>query len=156
MTWGHQYNWLILIALSVAGALIRVFFVQRHKGKASPVPVAVAAVLIMGIAAAIVPRPSVPVATDSIASNAEVFARVQGIVQERCTGCHANVPSQPGFSAPPKGIVLETDEDIVRLAQTIHQQSVVTRAMPIGNLTQITDDERALIDQWYLAGAQSE
>lgn len=155
MTWGHEYNWLILIALSVAGALIRVYFVQRHKGQATPVPIAIAAVLIMGIAAAIVPMPSTQPTPDVSVSAAELFADVQGIVLERCASCHANQPSQPGFSAPPKGIVLESSDDITRQAQTIHQQVVVTRAMPIGNLTGISDDERATINQWFQRGAKA-
>ncbi len=156
MTWGHKYNWLILIALSVAGAAIRVYFVQRHKGKASPVPLVVAAVLIMGTAAAIVPRSNTSANVDSTASAAEIFANVNQVMEARCTSCHAKSPTQPGFSAPPKGVMLESAADIVRQAQLIHQQVVVTKAMPIGNLTQITDEERALIDQWYQAGAKSE
>ena len=155
MTWGHKYNWLILIALSVAGAAIRVYFVQRHKGKASPIPLVVAAVLIMGTAAAIVPKSNTS-AVDSTASAAEVFASVHEVMEARCISCHAKAPTQPGFSAPPKGVVLESDEDLVRQAQLIHQQVVVTKAMPIGNLTQITDEERALIDQWFQSGAKTE
>lgn len=153
MTWGHPYNWLILIALSLAGALIRVYFVQRHFGKQTPLPLIVSAVLIMGVAAAIAPKPAAPVARDASVSNAQLFAGVQDVMQQRCASCHAQAPTQPGFAAPPKGIELESAEDIVRHAQTIHQQVVVTKAMPIGNLTQITDEERALVDQWFQSGA---
>ena len=156
MTWGHEYNWLILIALSVAGALIRVYFVQRHHEKETLIPLVVAAVLIMGVAAAIVPKPPAPVAVDTSVNASQLFAKVQVAVHDRCTVCHANAPTQPGFSAPPKGIVLETADDMVRQAETIHQQVVVTKAMPIGNLTQMTDDERGLIAQWYQTGAKSE
>jgi len=156
MTWGHEYNWLILIALSIAGALIRVYFVQRHKGNQTLTPLAVSAVLIMGVAAAIAPRPTEPVALDPGVSAAEVFANVQEIVEIRCANCHAKVPTQAGFSSPPKGVILESADDILRQAQTVHQQTFVTKAMPIGNLTQITDDERALIDQWFKSGAKAE
>lgn len=153
MTWGHEYNWLILIALSVAGALIRVYFVQRHKGVQTPIPLIAAAILIMAVAAAIVPKARAPVVLDASVNVIEQFAEVQSVIQERCTVCHADVPSYPGFSAPPKGIVLQTADDIVAQAQTIHQQSVITNAMPIGNLTQITEAERTLIDRWFLSGA---
>ncbi len=156
MTWGHEYNWLILIVLSVAGALIRVYFVQRHKGNQTVIPLVVAAVLIMGVAAAIVPRPTKPVALDPAVSSAELFAKVQTVMETRCASCHANVPTQPGFSAPPKGVVLESADDILRQAQTIHQQVVITKAMPIGNLTQISEEERVLIDQWFQLGAKGE
>ena len=33
MAYGHEYNWLILIGISLAGALIRIYFVARHKGR---------------------------------------------------------------------------------------------------------------------------
>ncbi len=76
-------------------------------------------------------------------------------MEVRCSNCHAQTPTQPGFSTAPKGVMFDTAEDIVRQAQTIHQQVVVTKAMPIGNLTQITDEERALIDQWFQSGAKA-
>lgn len=156
MTWGHEYNWLILITLSVAGALIRVFFVQRHHGKTQPLTLVIAAVLIMGVAAVIAPKPRVAVPLDSTVSAADVFAQVQGIMDQRCVACHADVPTQPGFATPPQGVVLESAEDILQQADTIYQQVVVTKAMPIGNFTKITDDERATIEQWFLAGAKAE
>jgi uncharacterized membrane protein len=154
MTWGHQYNWLILIALSVAGAAIRVYFVQRHFGRQSLIPVIIAALLIMGVAAAIAPAPRVE-STGNV-NTAELFGKVQTVMQERCVSCHAQSPTQPGFSVAPKGIALETAADITRHAASIHQQVVVTRAMPIGNLTQITDAERDIIDRWYQAGGSIE
>lgn len=156
MTWGHEYNWLILIALSLAGALIRVFFVQRHHGKIQPLILLAAAVLIMGVAAVIAPKPRTAVPVNSAISVEAVFAQVQGIMATRCVSCHADIPSQPGFAAPPKGVVLESAEDIRLQANTIYQQVVVTKAMPIGNLTQITEDERATIEQWFLSTAQSD
>ena len=80
MTWGHKYNWLILIALSVAGALIRVYFVQRHKGNQTWTPLVVAAVLIMGTAAAITPKPMEHAPVDNTVSAADVFANVQTVM----------------------------------------------------------------------------
>jgi len=109
----------------------------------------------MGIAAAIAPMPSTTAASANDVTLEELTAQVDSIIVQRCTSCHAKAPSQAGFSAPPKGIILETSEDIARQAQTIHQQVVITRAMPIGNLTQITEEERALIDQWFQRAGQS-
>ena len=88
--------------------------------------------------------------------NAEVFVDVQNIVAQRCTSCHADQPTQPGFAAPPKGVVLRTPEDIAAQAALIHQQSVVSKVMPIGNLTQMTDEERAVIEHWFMGGAKTE
>jgi uncharacterized membrane protein len=51
-------------------------------------------------------------------------------------------------------VVLDTDEQIVAEALRIHQQTVVTRVMPIGNLTNISEEERDIIDRWYQAGGR--
>jgi len=168
MTYGHEYNWLILIGLSLAGALIRVYFVKRHFGKASLLPIIIAAVLIAAVAALTVPKNSpsaVPAknsenTSDTVGQSAEPmtvsFSQVQSIVNERCVSCHAQSPAHPGFFAPPKGIKLETADDIVNHARAIYQQSVASKAMPIGNLTKMLDEERALIGAWVQAGAKAE
>jgi uncharacterized membrane protein len=70
---------------------------------------------------------------------------------QRCTTCHSAQPTHPAFLAAPGGVVLDTAEQIEAEAQRIHQQTVLTRVMPIGNLTHITEEERALIDGWYQA-----
>ena len=94
------------------------------------------------------PAPSLTAADgDTIATLSST--EVHGVVLARCASCHADVPTQPGFVAPPQGIVFNTVEQMEAQAQTIYQQTVVTKAMPIGNLTGITDDERAAIATWY-------
>ena len=147
MTYGHHYNWLILIAITLIGALIRIYYVARHKGRASLAPVIAAAVVLAALITLVAPRQSVSLS--AVSDDSIDIATVQKIVVERCTACHATVPSQPGFQAPPQGIVFETVEDITRQSMVIHQQTVVTKAMPIGNLTGITDAERATIDIWF-------
>ena len=152
MTYGHEFNWLILIGICIAGALIRVFFVQHHFGK-PPLGIAAAAILILlVIAIAIAPRPTTTGAAKEITA-AERFAEVKSVIEQRCNTCHAAKPTQAGFTAAPKGMMFETPEQITSQALLIHQQTVVTKAMPIGNLTQITDEERALIDHWFQGGA---
>ena len=73
------------------------------------------------------------------------------MVLARCTNCHARVPSHPSFPSPPAGVVLESNDDIRANAARVYQQTVVLRAMPIGNLTGITTEERTLIARWYEA-----
>ncbi len=144
MTYSHAYNWAILIAISVAGALVRVYFVARHKGRASPLPIVVALLLIAGLAAILAPRPSVEDGA------AVTFAEVRNVVNARCTSCHSSAPVHPAFPAAPLGVILDNDVQIVAEAERIYQQTVVTRVMPIGNLTAMTDEERQIIEQWYL------
>jgi uncharacterized membrane protein len=144
MVYGHEFNWLILIGISLAGALIRVWFVARHKGPASPLPVAAAVLLLLAVAVAIAPR-SGPAGAAKVSLN-----EVRSIVDARCASCHASAPTHPAFAAPPLGIIFDTDEQIAAEAERIYQQTVVTRVMPIGNLTGMSDDERQVIADWYL------
>lgn len=143
LTYAHEYNWLILVAISLAGALIRVYFVARHKGNASPAPMVVAGVILLLVAAAIAPRSRA--ATAGIVT----LAMIRPVIESRCTTCHSATPTHIAFPAAPAGVMLDSDEDIESAAARIHQQTVVLKAMPIGNLTQIDDEERALIDAWY-------
>ena len=146
--YGHEWNWVLLILISVAGALIRVWFVQRHKGNANPLVLAMGFVFIAFTALLALPRPSAdgggPVA----------FDLVQPIIQARCVSCHAAKPTQEGFQAPPKGILLETPAQIHAMAAAINQQAAASRVMPPGNLTNITDAERRMIARWFKGGAQ--
>jgi uncharacterized membrane protein len=149
MTYNHEYNWIILIAISLAGALIRVYFVARHKGKASLVPIVIAIILLAGVAALIAPK------TSAASGEAVVFEEVRSVVHRRCTSCHSGAPTHPAFPAAPGGVALDTDVQIVAAAKRIHQQTVVTRAMPIGNLTGISEEERELVDRWYRAAGRN-
>ena len=143
MTYSHEYNWAILIAISLAGALIRIYFVARHKGSASPVPVVIALLLLAATAALIAPRSQEQVA------NVASFSQVRNVINARCTSCHSSAPVHPAFPAAPLGVMFDTDEQILAAADRIYLQTVVTRVMPIGNLTAMTDEERIIIDQWH-------
>ncbi|HSH42667.1 MAG TPA: urate hydroxylase PuuD [Arenicellales bacterium] len=151
MTYSHPYNWLILIALSLAGALVRVYFVARHRGRASPVPLVIAALIVAALAWAL--APSSPTVGEDVEAD---ISQVETIIGQRCASCHARNPTQPGFAAPPNGFVLENRDQILANADSIYQQAVASRAMPIGNLTGMTDKERRILAKWYESQAQSE
>ncbi len=150
MAYGHEYNWLILVGIALAGALIRIYFVNRHSGNASPLPVVVAVVIFAVIAVALAPRAG-PAHAGSVS-----FDQVRNVVNARCTSCHSSAPVHPAFPVAPLGIMFDTDEQIINDADRIYQQTVVTRVMPIGNLTAMTDEERQILDTWYqeLRGAE--
>ncbi len=145
MTYSHEYNWMILIGISIAGALIRIYFVARHKGKASPLPVVVAVLLLAVAAAMIAPR------SQSDGASSATLSQVRNVVNARCTSCHSSAPVHPAFPAAPLGVVFDNDEQILGEADRIYQQTVATRVMPIGNLTAMTNEERQIIERWYLA-----
>ena len=156
-TYGAHYNWLALIALSASGALIRAWFVARHKEgqvKVSPWPAVAGVVILAGAVGLMVPREASTAASSNAAAPVAIagFTHVQGIVTQRCAVCHAEKPTQPGFSAAPKGVMLDTPQRI--LVQTAQmRQQLAARTMPIGNLTQMTDGERALVAAWFAQGA---
>jgi uncharacterized membrane protein len=146
MTYSHPYGWVILGVIMLAGVLIRQFFVLRHSGKVNWALPGIAVVLLAGVAIAIAPKSA------GKGSEAVAFAKVQSVLNQRCVGCHATQPTQAGFAQPPKGILLDSPEQIAANAPKL-AETVANRYMPIGNLTQMTDDERALIAAWFAQGA---
>ena len=146
--YGHEWNWVLLLLISVSGALVRVWFVQRHKGNQNPLVLAAGLVVLAITALVSLPRPQADIGPPAS------FAEVQPIFKERCQSCHAAKPTQEGFAAPPKGVLLETPEEIRARAAMINQQVWVTRVMPPGNLTNMTDAERRLIARWFKGGAE--
>ena len=132
------------------GALVRHFFNRRHGGKSLWWIPAVAALGVAGIAIAIRPDDS----TGGAGAGRVSFASVQSIVEQRCVPCHQEKPHQFGISTAPMGVKLDDPEAIVALAQAIKTQAVDTKEMPIGNLTGMTDAERATIGAWVDQGAK--
>ena len=141
MTFGHAWSWLVLIAVALAGALVRLWFVARHKGPAPAWTLVVALILVGLVMVMLAPRPS----TDARKVS---FVEVKQVLDTRCLSCHAEKPSFQGLAEAPKGVKLDTAERIEAQRTLIHQQTVLTRAMPPGNITNMTDEERALLDRW--------
>ena len=149
MTFGNRYAWLVLGVIMLAGALIRQYFVLRHTGRNAVALPAVAAVLMLALAVALAP------ARDPGGAQAAqiTFAEVGPIIAQRCAVCHAEKPQFAGFQQPPAGVMLDTPERIHAAAPRIQQQAVATQAMPLGNLTQMTPDERSRLARWLAQGA---
>lgn len=152
MTYRHQYAWAVLGVIMAAGALIRHFFNLRHKGRVEWKYPAAGVALLLGLAVAIAPKAPAPRAAD--ADPVARFAAVQAIITQRCVSCHADKPTQPGFVTAPAGIMLHEPDLIRQNAAKIYEQSVQLKAMPIGNLTNMTDAERMLIAAWFETGAK--
>jgi uncharacterized membrane protein len=152
MTYGSKHGWAILAVFLLSGALIRQYFVLRHVGKNLVwLPAAGAAMLVV-LAIAIAPKPAATGA-QAAAAKGVTFAQVQPVLKERCTVCHSEKPTFAGFAQPPGGLMLDTPEQVKAAAQRIHQQTIATQAMPIGNLTKMTDEERTLLGKWLADGA---
>ena len=149
-TYTHPYNWAVLMLMAAAGVVIRHFFNRKHRGVYAWSYPALGAVLLGVVAWWTQPRlvPLPPV------EGAVTFNRVRAIVGSRCVMCHSPSPTFPGYTQPQAGVLLHTPQDIVQNAQRIYQQVAVTRIMPLGNITQITEQERAVLAAWIKAGAK--
>ena len=146
--YGAHYNWLVLVVLMLAGALMRVSFVLRHKALVEQRPVpwryAVAGTLVIVATVAVLMPASGPAAPKVAAAPA--FAEVEAIVQQRCAACH-------NAALASKSVRLDSAAEIHAHAQALYQQAVVLKLMPMNNATQITDTERAVLGRWYESGA---
>jgi uncharacterized membrane protein len=144
-TYEHSHAWLVLVALMLIGAWIRHFFNLRHAGRTVwwiPVSAVVAA-----LALAIAMRPDEGGGASGPAEQVS-DAQAQAIVRQRCVPCHSQNPSEPGFSAPPAGIAFDTLDEMKTHADAIEEQAVRSKAMPLGNATGMTDQERETLGAW--------
>jgi uncharacterized membrane protein len=145
----HERAWLVLFALMVLGAWIRLFFNLRHQGRTVWTIPVTAAVALVALAVAIRPEEG---ASQEGGPPVE-FARVATIVEQRCAPCHSAEPSNESFSTAPAGVVLDTPAQIGAQAGAIDEQAVETEAMPLGNVTGMTEEERELLGRWIDQGA---
>jgi uncharacterized membrane protein len=133
---GADEAWLVFVAIAVLTALVRVFFNRWHAGRREWWIPAVAAVGVLALAFWLEPdearpRNAAPVDTETVVA----------IFEQRCNSCHS------GVSAP-LGIRFESFEQIAARIDDIERQAVLTRAMPPGNATGMTDEERELLAAW--------
>ena len=147
----HKLNWLVLVLMMFAGAAIRQFFVMRHGWKLGrnrhPAGYALVGVAVIAATAVwLTPQASEAARTPAAPAN---YAAVQKVLEQRCYQCH-------GAAVQMKNVRLDSPEALKLHAQGVYQQAVVTKIMPLNNATQITDGERALIGQWFQAGAKIE
>ena len=153
MTYGAHDNWLVLIAMSFSGVCIRAWFVARHKpdgrqGFTSLLPLIMGLLGLVIVIIGLYPDDPALVSAGRPLSDGEAAM----ILQQRCVPCHSHSPTQPGFNAPPNGIVLSSPLQL-RAHQADVRKQLTLRTMPLGNITGMTDQERARLLQWLGRGA---
>ena len=163
-TWSHPQNWLVLILMMFAGAAIRQFFVLRHGYKLGrnrhPMAYALAGVaVIVGVIVWMRPEPATLAthtpATELVATGANKasatgqigYEPLQKVLEQRCYMCH-------GAQMQMKNVRLDSPALVKQHAQSVYQQVVVSKLMPMSNSTGITEAERTLVKQWFEAGAK--
>jgi uncharacterized membrane protein len=179
-TYGSQYNWLILAGIAVIAVLIRHYFNTRHDSNKFAWTLPAGALGMICLAFVTAPNykaaePSIavepahqeqaapassaaPAATSQPQAAAPAtgdFDKVHSVIQERCTVCHSAKPTSPMFTSAPGGVMLDTPQQIQMLAPKIQAQAVASQIMPLGNITQMTQEERDLIGRWIAQGAKT-
>ena len=184
-TYGSQYNWLILAGIAVAAVLVRHYFNTRHNSQkyawtlpvgalamiclayvTGPKPVAEVAKTPAAIEYQPLPetalggglKPAAPAAPSAEPAPAQAttdFGQVHHVIEQRCTVCHSAKPTSPLFSTAPAGVMFDTPEQIQQQAARIQAQAVASQIMPLGNITQMTQQERDLIGTWVSQGART-
>ena len=146
-TYAHPRSWLVLLLLSLAGVSIRHYFNIRRLPGFRFWPLVFSALLLAFTIWYTAPEPNPVYAPgDSpVVDNSTALS----IVQQRCVSCHAPIPEFAGFAAAPLGVELDNSEKLLLHAERVYQVVVISRSMPLGNLTQMTDTERHTIAAWF-------
>ena len=150
LAWGSRWSWAIVGLIVIAGGVVRHFYNSRHAGLGSPhwTWAVAAAAIFLAVLLSTAGRPAIDAPAPAGASGAALFHEAVVTIQSRCSMCHAAEPAWAGLVVAPKGVRLESADDVARHAHEIDVQTVLTRAMPPGNITGMTDEERALLAAW--------
>ncbi|CAH0991382.1 hypothetical protein SIN8267_01485 [Sinobacterium norvegicum] len=148
MTYGHQYGWLILAAICTITAFARHYFILKHRGIQKPSIIVFSAALFIALLVVIAPKP--PAAVDAGTPKVS-FASVNTIIEQRCVACHSDAPTL--MPTAQGGVKLDQPALIKKWAPRIQARAINTHDMPLGNMTQMTDEERASLATWISQGA---
>jgi uncharacterized membrane protein len=155
LAFATEFNWVIASLIFIIGVLIRHYFNTVHARKGNPHWTWAAAGVIFIIVMWLSTVPSVLTGEPRASAAAERFMAsahfpaVRETVIGRCSMCHAAEPVWEGLHIAPKGVRLDEDAQIAEHAREIYLQSGRSHAMPPGNLTGMTTDERALLAAWF-------
>ena len=157
LIYATKYSWIIIPIILIIGALIRHFFNVKHTGSKPPywvaIPVTIFTLLTIYISYSGKPELSEMKGNATLINKIPkpILANAQEIIVSKCAMCHAREPLWENMANAPKLIRLETKKDIVDNIDNIYSQSVLSFAMPPGNLSFIEDHERAEIQKLYIA-----
>lgn len=150
-TYGNQYNWLVLAGMILVGAGIRHFMNVRNNFSRFTLTAALAGAFALFFYTK--PADNPPAAQQNgTPAQTVTFKQVQPIFQNRCVSCHSAKPTDDVFKTAPLGAMYDTPEQIKSYADKIKIRAVVSKDMPLGNKTGMTDDERKLIGEWIAGG----
>lgn len=149
-TFGNQYQWIVLTAISLGSAGIKHWLNLRERGQLSVWILPASVILVLAVAYGTAPR------LNNAKCNDVSFAAINSIVQERCITCHSSRPTDAVYTTAPNGVKYDTPQEIVNKKELILQRVVLTKTMPQNNKTNMTLEERELIRCWIEQGAKTQ
>tara|TARA_B100000929_G_scaffold287103_1_gene273245 strand:+ start:51 stop:1220 length:1170 start_codon:yes stop_codon:yes gene_type:complete len=141
-----EFGWLVLIAIVGILVMIRHYFNLRGVGKAKNSLIAIIIVSTLALIYALAPIQSKVQGLEKVS-----ITEVQAIIEKHCVSCHSSNPTNKVFIVAPHGFMLNTKEQIIAGKSQIYQQAVLSNAMPLGNATNMTSDERQKLKAWVEA-----
>ena len=165
LAFASKYNWIIAALIFLMGVTIRHFFNTMHARKGllwwtwgATVALFLAVMWLSTAGIYMQDDSDEEAALGPMAQKfaaAEGFEDVHDIVVTNCSMCHAKEPYWEGMASPPKGIRLETTQEVATLAKEIWLQAGVTHAMPpAGSYMYLDDESRTAIRKWYETGLE--
>jgi uncharacterized membrane protein len=161
LAFATEWNWLIASLIFLEGAIIRHWFNTRHARKGNPHWTWAAAVVIFLLIAWLSSGPKLVGGAEAVPAPGVValmqsahFPAVAQVVATRCPMCHTAEPVWPGVAEAPKNVILDNEIAVANHAREIAMQAGYSRAMPPGNVTDMTPEERALIVAWFGEGSR--
>ena len=157
LIYATKYSWIIISIVLIIGALIRHFFNIKHSGAKPPywvcIPIIILGAIVFYISDLGKPK------LNNIKNTANLIELIpektlvsaQEIIVSKCSMCHAKEPLWENMRNAPKLVNLETSTDIINNIDNIYKQSVLSYAMPPGNISFLEENERSLINQLYMS-----
>ena len=157
LIYATKYSWIIISIILIIGALIRHFFNIKHTGAKPPywvcVPIIILGSIIFYISDLGKPKLNEVKNTATLIEliPEKTLVSAQEIIISKCSMCHAKEPLWENMKNAPKLVNLESSADIINNIDNIYKQSVLSYAMPPGNISFLEDNERSLINQLYVS-----
>lgn len=145
-TFGNPHSWMVLAALILIGVMVRHWFNLKGKGQKNLwlLPLAFLAMVFLVVI-------TKPATIEQNQSTGVSDTAVMSIITTHCQSCHASQPSSEVFTVAPKDLILENLDQVLLHADNITAQAINAKIMPLGNTTQMTDEERRQLGQWLAA-----
>jgi uncharacterized membrane protein len=160
LAFATQWNWLIAALIFLVGVVIRHYFNTRHARKGNPHWTWAVAVILFLLIAWLSTAPKLPTGAETVLAPSAAayqasphFQAVSQLIDTRCAMCHTAEPVWDGVHQAPKNVILDTPIAVANHAHEIVIQAGWSHAMPPGNVTEMTDAERALIVAWFREGS---